>query len=134
MAEITEEVPLYSVVPDPNNSVTFENDGAIWLTETNPRIISSNLQAKQMNEVKDEVNIKASETKSAASLANSAVTLTEQAKTEAISAKNEANQIKQDTQAIADNIVIPTEATYNQATLDNKFNQIKIENFLNFKF
>ena len=61
MAEVTEIVPPYSVVPDPNNSATFNADGAVWLGEMNSRINSTNTQGSQMNAVKDEINIKATQ-------------------------------------------------------------------------
>lgn len=64
MAEVTEIVPPYSVVPDPNNSATFNADGAVWLGEMNSRINSTNTQGSQMNTVKDEINIKATQVSS----------------------------------------------------------------------
>lgn len=88
----------------------------------------------QANALAGYVNNLSSETKSAANNANTANSLAQQAKTDTIAAKNEAIQIKEDTQAIADNLVIPIEATYNRETLDDEFNDIEMQEFLDFKF
>lgn len=87
----------------------------------------------QVNSLRDEVNQSRSISVSASNVASSAVQQSQQNATTALNAKNDTEVIKQEVQNIADNLVIPVEATYNQSTLDTKFDDMELENFLDFK-
>lgn len=56
MATITQTVTPYTKAPNINDSVNFENDVSVFLSEINSRVEETNNQTTQMNEVRDEVN------------------------------------------------------------------------------
>jgi len=90
----------------------------------------SKLMASQMNELRDEVNDYNISAKSSKDVAGAYAT-------DALTYKNEAQLYRNEALAAKESIdgyLLPTEATYSPATIDNKIQNTRLESFLGFNF
>jgi hypothetical protein len=126
---ISEITPLSDFL-SPDRPAEVDN-----LVEKELPILTTQLIAliPQINLTQQQINTAQGNANSSASIANTAVAQARNYAQEGLGYRNQSMQVRDEVQSLIDNLVIPTEVTYNKSNLDNKFDKIKIQNFLSFK-